>query len=103
MTDDKRLLPTKEVSGIESSKAEHSETDTQKDSSADSVNRHLQELENSNNENLEILQIEEQSFSDAELARLVNNEKLQSLLNQSDEFLSHLSGEINGFDEGSDE
>ncbi|WP_227679980.1 hypothetical protein [Psychrobacter frigidicola] len=98
MTDDKRSLPTKEVSGIESS-----ETDAKKDSSADSVNRHLQELENSNNKNLETLQIEEQSFSDAELSRLVNTEKLQSLLSQSDEFLSHLSGEINGFDEGSNE
>ena len=71
---------------------------TRKDSSADNVDQHLQELESSNDKNLKTVQIEEQSFSEAELARLVNTKKLYSLLNSSDDFLSHLGGEIEGFD-----
>ncbi|SNT70341.1 hypothetical protein [Psychrobacter sp. LV10R520-6] len=99
MTDDKRIKSIKENSRVENSLAESSETQAQEDSIADSVEQHLLGLENSNNENLETSQIQEQGFSEAELSRLVNTEKLQSLLNQSDEFLGSLSSEVEDFNE----
>ncbi len=73
--------------------------DNQENSSADNVDQYLLGIENSDDKILKTVQIEDENFSEAELARLVNTEKLQSLLDSSDDFLSHLSGEIEGFDE----
>jgi hypothetical protein len=101
MADDKRFKSIKENPGVENFLAESSETQDQEDSIADSVEQHLLGIENSNNENLKALQIEEQDFSEAELSRLVNTEKLQILLNQSDEFLGSLSNEVKDFNEDS--
>lgn len=69
-----------------------------KESAADNVDKYLQGLENSTNEEVKTVQIEQETFSDTELSRLINTEKLQRLLNSSDDFLNHLGGEIDGFD-----
>ena len=69
-------------------------------SSAEHVEQHLQELEKADYELLYYSQ--EQSFSADELARLINEERLNELLAQSDAFLDSLSGEIEDFDEGDD-
>ena len=66
-------------------------------SSAEHVEKHLQELEKKDYELLYYSQ--EQSFSADELARLINEERLNELLAQSDAFLSSLNGEIEDFDE----
>ena len=66
-------------------------------SSAENVEQHLQELEKADYELLYYSQ--EQSFSADELARLINEERLNELLAQSDAFLDSLSGEIKDFDE----
>ena len=66
-------------------------------SSAEHVEKHLQELEKADYELLYYSQ--EQSFSADELARLINEERLNELLAQSDDFLDSLSGEIEDFDE----
>ena len=66
-------------------------------SSAEHVEKHLQELEKKDYELLYYSQ--EQSFSADELARLINEERLNELLAQSDAFLDSLSGEIEDFDE----
>ena len=66
-------------------------------SSAEHVEKHLQELEKADYELLYYSQ--EQSFSADELARLINEERLNELLAQSDAFLDSLSGEIKDFDE----
>ncbi len=66
-------------------------------SSAEYVEKHLQELEKKDYELLYYSQ--EQSFSADELARLINEERLNELLAQSDAFLDSLSGEIEDFDE----
>ena len=66
-------------------------------SSAEHVEKHLQELEKADYELLYYSQ--EQSFSADELARLINEERLNELLAQSDAFLDSLSGEIEDFDE----
>ena len=66
-------------------------------SSAEHVEKHLQELEKADYELLYYSQ--EQSFSADELARLINEERLNALLVQSDAFLDSLSGEIEDFDE----
>ena len=66
-------------------------------SSAEHVEQHLQELEKADYELLYYSQ--EQSFSADELARLINEERLNELLAQSDAFLDSLSGEIEDFDE----
>lgn len=78
---------------------DNSKKDNQENSSADNVNQYLLGLENSDDKILKKAQIEDENFSEAELARLVNTEKLQSLLDSSDDFLNHLGGEIEGFDE----
>lgn len=69
-------------------------------SSAANVEQHLQELEKEDYGLLYYSQ--EQSFSAEELARLINEERLNALLAQSDAFLSSINGEIKNFDEGSD-
>ena len=66
-------------------------------SSAENVEQHLQELEKADYELLYYSQ--EQDFSADELARLINEKRLNELLAQSDAFLSSLNGEIEDFDE----
>ena len=66
-------------------------------SSAEHVEQHLQELEKADYELLYYSQ--EQDFSADELARLINEKRLNELLAQSDAFLAGLSGEIGDFDE----
>ena len=66
-------------------------------SSAENVEQHLQELEKADYELLYYSQ--EQTFSADELTRLINKERLNTLLAQSDAFLNSLNGEIKDFDE----
>ena len=66
-------------------------------SSAEHVEQHLQELEKADYELLYYSQ--EQSFSADELARLINEERLNELLAQSDDFLTSLGSELKDFDE----
>ena len=66
-------------------------------SSAEHVEQHLQELEKADYELLYYSQ--EQTFSADELTRLINEERLNTLLAQSDAFLNSLNGEIKDFDE----
>lgn len=66
-------------------------------SSAEHVEKHLQELEKADYELLYYSQ--EQSFSADELARLINEERLNELLAQSDGFLTSLGSELKDFDE----
>ena len=66
-------------------------------SSAEHVEQHLQELEKADYEILYYSQ--EQTFSADELARVINESRLNELLAQSDEFLSGLNSEIGDFDE----
>ena len=66
-------------------------------SSAEHVEKHLQELEKADYELLYYSQ--EQSFSADELARLINEERLKELLAQSDDFLTSLGSELKDFDE----
>ena len=66
-------------------------------SSAENVEQHLQELEKADYELLYYSQ--EQTFSADELARLINEERLNELLAQSDKFLSSVNSEIKDFDE----
>ena len=66
-------------------------------SSAEYVEKHLQELEKADYELLYYSQ--EQTFSADELARLINEERLNELLAQSDDFLTSLRSEIEDFDE----
>ncbi len=65
--------------------------------SAENVEQHLQELEKAHYELLYYSQ--EQSFSAEELARLINEERLNKLLAQSDAFLHSLNSELKDFDE----
>lgn len=66
-------------------------------SSAESVEQHLQELEKADYELLYYSQ--EQTFSADELARVINERRLNELMAQSDDFLNGLSSEITDFDE----
>ena len=66
-------------------------------SSAEHVEQHLQELEKSDYELLYYSQ--EQTFSADELARLINETRLNELMALSDEFLSSVNSEIKDFDE----
>ena len=68
------------------------------DSSADSVDEYLQTLGNEDSREIRYYS-QEQPFSSEEMTRLVNEERLNKLLAQSDEFLSSLSGELRDFDE----
>ena len=67
-------------------------------SSADNVDEYLQTLGNEDARELRYYS-QEQPFSAEEMTRLVNEERLNKLLAQSDEFLSSLSGELRDFDE----
>ena len=64
-------------------------------SSAEHVEQHLQELERSDYELLYYSQ--EQVFSTEELAKVVNEQRLNELLERSDAFLSSLNGDIEDF------
>lgn len=66
-------------------------------SSAEHVEKHLQELEKADYELLYYSQ--EQTFSADELTRLINEERLNELLAQSDDFLTSLGSELKDFDE----
>lgn len=66
-------------------------------SSAEHVEKHLQELEKADYELLYYSQ--ERTFSADELARLINEERLNELLAQSDDFLTSLGSELKDFDE----
>ncbi|MDN5561346.1 hypothetical protein [Psychrobacter glacincola] len=67
------------------------------DSSADSVDEYLQTLGNEDARELRYYS-QEQPFSADELARLINEERLNELLAQSDAFLNSLNGEIKDFE-----
>ena len=66
-------------------------------SSAEHVEQHLQELEKADYELLYYSQ--EQTFSADELARLINEKRLNELMALSDEFLCSINSEIKNFDE----
>ena len=70
----------------------------EKDSSAEHVDEYLQTLGSEDARELRYYS-QEQPFSSEEMTRLVNEERLNKLLAQSDEFLSGLSGEIRDFDD----
>ncbi|GAA0798815.1 hypothetical protein [Psychrobacter piscatorii] len=71
---------------------------SKKGSSADNVDEYLQTLGNEDARELRYYS-QEQPFSADEMTRLVNEERLNELLTQSDAFLSSLNSEIGGFDE----
>ena len=66
-------------------------------SSAENVEQHLQELEKADYKLLYYSQ--EQNFSADELTRLINEERLNELMAQSDAFLCSVNSEITDFDE----
>ena len=68
------------------------------DSSADSVNEYLQTLGDEDAREQRYYS-QEQPFSADEMTRLVNEDRLNELLAQSDAFLNGLSSEIKNFDE----
>jgi len=68
------------------------------DSSADSVDEYLQTLGNEDAREQRYYS-QEQPFSSDEMTRLVNEDRLNALLAQSDAFLSSLNGEIKDFDD----
>lgn len=67
-------------------------------SSANNVEEYLQTLGNDDARE-RLYYSQEQAFSSDELARLINEERLNKLMAQSDEFLSNLNSEIGDFDE----
>ena len=67
-------------------------------SSADGVEQHLQELEQTDDVE-RLYYSQEQPFSADEIARLINEKRLNRLLAQSDAFLNSLNSEIKDFDE----
>ncbi|MGP4969715.1 hypothetical protein [Psychrobacter aquimaris] len=69
-----------------------------KNSSADNVDEYLQTLGSEDARELRYYS-QEQPFSSDEMTRLINEERLNKLLAQSDEFLSSLNGEIKDFDD----
>ncbi len=71
---------------------------SEKNSSADNVDEYLQTLGNEDARELRYYS-QEQPFSSEEMTRLVNEERLNELLAQSDAFLSSLSNELRDFDE----
>ncbi|MFT0772257.1 hypothetical protein [Psychrobacter aquimaris] len=68
------------------------------DSIADSVDEYLQTLGNEDARKQRYYS-QEQPFSSDEMTRLVNEERLNKLLAQSNAFLSSLNGEIKDFDD----
>ncbi|WP_201502705.1 hypothetical protein [Psychrobacter cibarius] len=70
-------------------------------SSADHVDEYLQTLGNEDAREL-CYYSQEQPFSSEEMTLLVNEERLNELLEQSDAFLSNLNGELKDFDKNTD-
>jgi hypothetical protein len=70
----------------------------EKGSSAEHVDEYLQTLGNEDAREQRYYS-QEQPFSADEMTRLVNEERLNELLVQSDAFLNSLNGEIGDFDE----
>ena len=68
-------------------------------SSAENVEQHLGQLEKTEVAREQLYYSQEQPFNSDEMTRLVNEDRLNKLLAQSDEFLSSLSGELRGFDD----
>ena len=73
-------------------------TSKQKASSAEHVDKYLQTLGNEDARELRYYS-QEQPFSSEEMTRLVNEERLNKLMAQSDAFLSSLSGELRDFED----
>ena len=71
---------------------------SEKNSSADNVDEYLQTLGNEDARERRYYS-QEQPFSADEMTRLVNEERLNELLAQSDAFLQGLSRELKDFDE----
>ena len=67
-------------------------------SSADNVDEYLQTLGNEGARELRYYS-QEQPFSSEEMTRLVNEERLNELMAQSDAFLSSLNDELRDFDD----
>lgn len=70
-------------------------------SSAYHVDEYLQTLGNEDARELRYYS-QEQPFSSDEMTLLVNEERLNELLEQSDAFLSNLNGELKDFDKSTD-
>ena len=70
-------------------------------SSAESVKQHLKELEKADYDKLYYSQ--EHDFSPEELAKVINEARLNELLAQSDAFLNGLNSEIGDFNESTDD
>lgn len=68
------------------------------DSSAENVEQYLQTREKTDATE-KLYYSQEQTFSAEELAKVVNEERLNELLAQSDAFLSNLTRELNDFDD----
>ena len=67
-------------------------------SSSDNVEEYLQILGNDDDREM-LYYSQEQAFSSDELARLINEERLNELLADSDAFLASLTGEIEDFED----
>lgn len=70
----------------------------EKETSADNVDEYLQTLGNDDAREM-LYYSQEPPFSTEEMTRLVNEERLNELLAQSDAFLSSVNSEIKNFDE----
>lgn len=69
-------------------------------STADNVDRHLQTLESTAIQAPQRqLSPEEQLFTEEELARLINPDRLKALMGNGDDFLGYLTGEIDKFED----
>ena len=79
-----------------------SKNNTDNKSSADGVIDYLQALDDKDGQNEQLYYSQEQSFSSAELAGVINEQRLAKLLAQSDDFLHSLTVEIEDFDQDSD-
>ena len=68
-------------------------------SSAENVEQHLGQLEKTEVTREQLSYSQEQPFSSDELRMLINEERLNELLAQSDDFLTSLRSELKDFDE----
>lgn len=68
-------------------------------SSAENVEQHLGQLEKTEVTREQLSYSQEQPFSSDELGMLINEERLNELLADSDAFLASLSGEIEDFED----
>ncbi|MBE0443754.1 hypothetical protein [Psychrobacter sp. FME5] len=78
---------------------DNSKSNSDDKSSADSVADYLQTLANKEGEREQLYYSQEQEFNSDELARVINETRLNELLVQSDEFLRGLGVEIEGFED----